>query len=63
MTVLNHRLGISISYDELERIDSTVTKRLLKGLGEHLVLISNSVDNNLLHGATDNVVLHGVIMH
>ena len=58
MTVLNHRLGISISYDELERIDSTVTKRLLKGLGEHLVLISNSVDNNLLHGAIGNVVLH-----
>ena len=58
MTALNHRLGISISYDELERIDSTVTKRLLKGLGEHLVLISNSVDNNLLHGAIDNVVLH-----
>ena len=58
MTALNHRLGISISYDELERIDSTVTKRLLKGLGEHLVLISNSVDNNLLHGAIGNVVLH-----
>ena len=36
ITVLN-RLGVSISYDELESIEFTLTDRLLKGLGEHRV--------------------------
>ena len=48
------RLDVSISYDELERIDFTLTNRLLKGLGEHRVPISNSINKNLLHGAMDN---------
>ena len=32
-----NRLGISISYDELERIDFTLANRLLNRLGEHRV--------------------------
>ena len=43
ITDLN-RLGISISYDELERIDFTLTNLLLKGLGEHRVPISNFIN-------------------
>ena len=35
-------------------IDFTLTNRLLKGLGEHRVLISNSINKRLLHGAIDN---------
>ena len=53
ITILN-RLGISISYDKLERIDFTLTNRLLKGLGEYRVPISNSINKSLLHGAMDN---------
>ena len=53
-TVLNHRLGKSSSYDELETIDFTLTNRLLKGLREHCVQISNFVDKNVLHGGMDN---------
>ena len=51
---MNHRLGISSSYDELETIDFTLTNRLLKGLREHCVLISNFVDKNVLLGGMDN---------
>ena len=47
-------LGISISYDELERIDFTLTNCLLKGLGEHCVPISNSINKSLLHRVMDN---------
>ena len=53
-TVLNHRLRKSSSYDELETIDFTLTNRLLKGLREHCVLISNFVDKNVLLGGMDN---------
>ena len=49
-----NRLGISISYDELERIDFTLANRLLNRLGEHRVPISNSIKKGLLHGAMDN---------
>ena len=49
-----NRLGISISYDELERIDFTLANRLLNRLGEHRVPISNSIKKGLLHRAMDN---------
>ena len=49
-----NRLGISISYDELERIDFTLANRLLNRLGEHRVPISNSIKKGLLHGAMHN---------
>ena len=48
ITVLN-RLGISISYDELERIDLTLTKRLLNELGKHRAPRSNYINKSLLH--------------
>ena len=47
-------LGISINYDELKRIDCTLTKLLLMGLGEHRVLISNYINKILLHEEMDN---------
>ena len=53
ITVLN-LLGITISYDELERIDFALTNCLLKGLGEHRVPISNSINKSLSHGVMDN---------
>ena len=49
-----NRLGISISYDELARIDFTSANRLLNRLGEHRVPISNSIKKGLLHGTMDN---------
>ena len=42
-----NRLCISISYDELERIDFTLANRLLNRLGEHRVPISNSIKKGL----------------
>ena len=53
ITVLN-RLDISISYDELERIDLTLTKRLLNELGKHRAPRSNYINKSLLHEAMDN---------
>ena len=52
--IMNWLLGISISYDELERIDFTLANQLLNRLGEHRVPISNSIKKGLLHGAMDN---------
>ena len=49
-----NRLGISISYNELERIDFTLANRLVKGIGERRVSIKNSINKGLLHGAMDN---------
>ena len=51
-----NRLGISISYDGLQRIDFTLTNCLTKRLGEYRVAISNSINKNLLHGSIDNFV-------
>ena len=47
-------LGISISYDELERTGFTLINHLLKGLGENHVPICNSIDKSSLYGALDN---------
>ena len=49
-----NRHGISISHDKLERIEFTLKKLLLKGLGEHRVLISSAIKKGLLHGVMDN---------
>ena len=51
MIKIMNRLGISISFDELERIDFRLANRLLNSLGEHRVRISNLIKKDLLHGA------------
>ena len=54
LSKIMNRLSISISYDELERIDFTLANQLLNSLGEHRVPISNLIKKGLLHEAMYN---------
>ena len=46
--------GLSISYDELERMDYILANCLLERLREHSVTVPNSINSNLTHGVMDN---------
>ena len=49
------RLGICVSYEEIERIDTTIVKRITELAGPYRVPIPPHItDTNIIHGATDN---------
>ena len=52
--ILN-KIGLCISYDELERIDFGVMKRVINAAGSNRVPVSLSIDKKtLIHGGMDN---------
>ena len=53
ITILNW-LGLSISYNEFQRIDCTLANSLLERLGEQRLAKPNSINSSLIQGAVDN---------
>ena len=50
-----NRLGLCISYDEMEKIDTRLGQRTINTAGVNLTPIFSTFKNNvLLHGAMDN---------
>ena len=54
ITLMN-RLGLSISYDEMMRIDTRLAERVIQEAGEFRVPVGWSIKpGTILHGAMDN---------
>ena len=54
ITLMN-RLGLSISYDEMMRIDTRLAERVIQEAGEFKVTVGRSSEPGIiLHGAIDN---------
>ena len=50
-----NKLGLSMSYEEMERVDYALTHRILRQAGNGRVPVSTSVySSNMIHGAADN---------
>ena len=55
MIEILNKIGLCISYDELERIDFGVMKRVINAAGSNRVPVSLSIDKKtLIHGGMDN---------
>ena len=54
INIMNH-LGICISYDDMERIDTSLANRIITEAGEHRVPVAESIkSSSVIHGAMDN---------
>ena len=50
-----NKLGLSMSYEEMERVDYALTHRIIKQAGNGRVPVSTSLCSaNIIHGAMDN---------
>ena len=50
-----NKLGLSMSYEEMERVDYALTHRIIKQAGNGRVPVSTSIcSSNIIHGAMDN---------
>ena len=49
------RLGLAVSYDEVQRIDMGIVQRTIESCGEHRVPVRSNIKSNMvIHAATDN---------
>ena len=55
LLTLGSRLGFNASYDEVERIDTSIVGRTIELVGENRVPVPPHIDNlSIIHGVTDN---------
>ena len=55
LLTISCRLGLCVSYDEIERIDTSIVQRLIALTGPNRVPVPNYLDNEtIIHGVTDN---------
>ena len=56
MQIMN-KLGLSMSYEEMERVDYALTHRIIKQAGNGRVPVSTSIcSSNIIHGVMDNLM-------
>ena len=56
INIMNH-LGICISYDDMDRIDTARANRIITDAGEHRVPVAELIkSSSVIHGVMDNFV-------
>ena len=63
LLAISYRLGLCVSYDEIERIDTSIVQRLIALTDPNRVPVPNYLDNEtIIHGVTDNFDQKVVVM-